>query len=131
MSTIEQVEDAVRLLEGIELILMQTVSSYPLEDKYANLKAIQTLQEFGLPVGFSDHTRGLHMSCAAVALGAVMIEKHITMDRTDWGTDQAASLEVHVLDKFVRNIRAVEAGMGDGKKVVQECEKPAMRKLRG
>lgn len=133
MSTTGEIETALRTLSPAHrVMLMHSVSCYPLNDSDANLRAIETLQAFGYPVGYSDHTRGLHMACAAVAMGVQMIEKHITLDRTMWGTDQSASLEPEALRKFVRNIRAVEAGMGNGdKESVQECELEAKRRLRG
>lgn len=133
MCDIRDVHSAVdALIPCDEMILMHSVSAYPLEDRDCNLRAMQALMdEFGYPVGYSDHTRGIHMAVAAVALGACMIEKHITIDRTIWGTDQAASLEPAGLEKMVRDIRAVEAGMGDGVVRVEECELEAKARLRG
>jgi len=132
MSTMREIENVMKyLLPCHGLILMHSVSCYPLADENANLKAIETLREFGYPVGYSDHTRGIHMACAAAAMGICMIEKHITLDRTMWGTDQSASLEPDGLKKMVRNIRAIEKGMGDGDKTeIQECEREALERLR-
>jgi len=133
MSTMKQIEAAFDICSSAPfVILMHSVSAYPLEDYDSNLNMIPALQkQFGCPVGYSDHTRGLHMACAAAALGACMIEKHITLDRAMWGTDQSASVETHALPLFVRNIRAVISGMGDGQKDgVIPCERPAYARLR-
>lgn len=131
MSTLAQVDRAVEVLGTNDLVLLHTTSAYPAEDGDLNLLAIPRLRErYGVPVGYSGHERGLATSVAAVALGAVMIERHITLDRTLWGTDQAASVEPQGLHRLVRDIRAVEAALGDGQKRVTEAEIAVMKKLR-
>lgn len=131
MSTIQQIDHAISLLDSANLILMATTSSYPMAPEEANLRTIGTLSDrFGLPVGYSGHESGLQISIAAAALGAVAIERHITLDRTNWGTDQSASLEPKGLEKLVRDVRIVEKALGDGKKRVWESELIPMRKLR-
>ena len=115
-----------------DIIFMHSVSSYPLEDENAELSTIIELEGIGFAeVGYSDHTRGIHMAVAAVGMGATMIEKHITLDRTMWGTDQSASLEPQGLKTMVRNIRAVCNGWGLGFLQVRDCEKEAIRRLKG
>lgn len=117
-----------------ELSILHSVSDYPLNDCDANLSTIKFLRD-NLPeniaVGYSDHTKGIHMPVAAVGMGAEIIEKHITLDRAMWGTDQAASIEPHALNKMVRNIRAVCLGWGDGSVKVRDCEAEAVRRLKG
>ncbi|MBW2058248.1 MAG: N-acetylneuraminate synthase family protein [Deltaproteobacteria bacterium] len=131
MSTLEQIDHAVEILGTGDLILMHCTSTYPAKPEELNLKAIQTLKEhYGVPVGYSGHEVGLPTSLAASALGACMIERHITLDRAMWGSDQAASVEPHGLARLVREIRAIEAAMGDGVKRIFESELPVMRKLR-
>jgi len=112
--------------------LMHSVSGYPVEDHNADLSCIRGLRELKITnIGYSDHTRGIHMAVAAVGMGATMIEKHITLDRTMWGTDQAASIEPQGLEKMVRNIRGVCSGWGKGVFTVRECEAEAKRRLKG
>lgn len=131
MSTLEQIDHAVSMLDTKSLTLMATTSSYPMDPAEANLKTIQTLKDrYGVPVGYSGHETGLQISIAAAALGAVAIERHITLDRTNWGSDQAASLEPQGLAHLVRDIRIVESAMGDGIKKVWESEIAPMKKLR-
>jgi N-acetylneuraminate synthase len=131
MSTLEQVDHAVAVLGTADLVLLHTTSAYPAEDQDLNQRMIVTLRErYGVPVGYSGHERGLATSVAAVALGAVMIERHITLDRTLWGSDQAASVEPQGLRRLVRDVRAVEAALGDGCKRVTSAEIPIMNKLR-
>jgi N-acetylneuraminate synthase len=103
--------------------LLHCTTEYPAPPEAANLRAMATLASaFGLPVGYSDHTEGPAISIAAVALGAVVIEKHITLDRTMRGPDHAASLETKDLAEFVRSLRAACAALGDGRKVPQPAE---------
>ncbi len=120
MSYLGEVEQAVRALRqsGCEQIaLLHCVSSYPADPADANLRAIETLRRaFGLPVGFSDHTLGLEVPLAAVALGACLLEKHFTLDRDLPGPDHRASLEPDELGALVRGVRSVEAALGDGRK---------------
>ena len=119
MSTIEEIDHAVELLGTERLILMHTTSTYPCPTEESNLRTLFTLRErYGVPVGYSGHERGLQISIAAAAMGAVAIERHITLDRTMWGSDQAASVEPQGLSHLVRDIRIVEQAMGDGVKRV-------------
>ena len=131
MSTLEQIDHAVEVLGSDDLILMHCTSTYPSKLEELNLRAIQTLKErYDVPVGYSGHEVGLPTSVAAAVLGACMIERHITLDRAMWGSDQAASVEPHGFARLVRDIRAIETGMGDGEKRVHESEIPVMKKLR-
>lgn len=132
MSTMGQINHAVSVLDTGNLIVLHCNSSYPAAVCELNLRMIQTLREkLAVPVGYSGHEVGLAPSLAAAALGACMIERHITLDRAMWGTDQAASVEPHGFQRLVRDIRAVQAALGDGVKRVYESELPAMQKLRG
>lgn len=132
MSTLDQIDHAVEVLGGEELILLHTVSTYPARLKDLNLKMITSLRErYQVPVGYSGHEVGLYTTLAAVVLGANVVERHITLDRSMWGTDQAASVEPQGLARLVRDIRAVELALGDGVKRIYEGEIPVMKKLRG
>jgi N-acetylneuraminate synthase len=132
MSTIEQIDRALDTLGTDRVVLMHATSTYPLEPEEANLRVIATLRDRypGIPVGYSGHERGLQISLAAVALGAVAVERHITLDRTMWGSDHAASLEPAGLEHLVRDIRVIEAALGDGVKRVFDSERAPMAKLR-
>ena len=131
MSTVEQVDHAVDVLGTGNLVLLHTCSAYPSQYPDLNLKVIATLRErYGVPVGYSGHETGLPSSVAAVALGACMIERHITTDRSLWGSDHAASLEPNGINRLVRDIRLIETSMGDGVKRVIPSEVPIMEKLR-
>lgn len=132
MSTIEQIDRALDTLGTDRVVLMHATSTYPLEPEEANLRAIATLRDRypGVPVGYSGHERGLQISLAAVAIGAVAVERHITLDRTMWGSDHAASLEPTGLEHLVRDIRVIEKALGDGVKRVFESERAPMAKLR-
>ncbi|WP_027479358.1 N-acetylneuraminate synthase family protein [Gryllotalpicola ginsengisoli] len=132
MSTLEQIDAAVARFDADKLVLLHATSTYPLPAEEANLRMINTLKEryAGTPVGYSGHEPGLQISLAAVALGAVAVERHITLDRTMWGSDHAASLEPHGLDNLVRDIRIIEQAMGDGVKRVMPGEEAPMAKLR-
>src|SRR3954451_11880196 len=131
MSTLEQIDTAVAALGTENLILMHATSTYPLPPEEANLRTIGTLAErYGVPVGYSGHERGLQISLAAVALGAVCVERHITLDRTMWGSDHAASLEPAGLEHLVRDIRIIEQAMGDGVKRVFPGEEAPKARLR-
>jgi N-acetylneuraminate synthase len=132
MSTIEQIDRALEVLGTDQTVLMHATSTYPMEPDEANLKVIGTLRDryAGIPVGYSGHERGLQISLAAVALGAVAVERHITLDRTMWGSDQAASLEPTGLEHLVRDIRVIETALGDGVKRVFDGELAPMAKLR-
>jgi N-acetylneuraminate synthase len=131
MSTMQQVEHAVEVLGPEDLVILHATSAYPAKVHDLNLSMIQVLREhFGVPVGYSGHEVGLATSLAAVAMGACMVERHITLDRAMWGSDQAASVEPQGLMKLVRDIRIVESARGDGVKRVTDDEVPVMKKLR-
>jgi sialic acid synthase SpsE len=131
MSSIEEIDKAVSLLNNVPLAIAQATSTYPAEASELNLRAIQTFAEkYKVPVGYSGHERGLQVTIAAVALGATFIERHITLDRSMWGTDHSASLEPEGLKRLVRDIRIVELALGDGKKKVYDSEIPIRAKLR-
>jgi len=131
MSTVDEIRQAVASLADTPLALAHTTSTYPCPPDQLNLRMIQTLaDEFGIPVGYSGHETGLQASLAAVALGACFVERHITLDRAMWGSDQAASLEPGGLQRLVRDIRIIETAMGDGVKRVYDSELAARAKLR-
>jgi sialic acid synthase SpsE len=131
MSTMAEIDAAVRVVGTDNLILLHATSTYPMPAQEANLRTITTLSErFGVPVGYSGHERGLQISLAAVALGAVAVERHITLDRTMWGSDQAASLEPEGLRHLVRDIRILQEALGDGVKRVFESELGPRARLR-
>ncbi|MCK4785588.1 MAG: N-acetylneuraminate synthase family protein [Desulfobacteraceae bacterium] len=131
MSTMEQIDHAVEILGHENLILMHCISTYPAKIEELNLKVIPRLIErYDIPVGYSGHEVGLYTTLAAVVLEACAVERHITLDRAIWGSDQAASVEPHGIARLVKDIRAVETAMGDGVKRVYESEIPVMRKLR-
>ncbi|MDN4480441.1 N-acetylneuraminate synthase family protein [Demequina sp. EGI L300058] len=131
MSTIEQIDTAVETLGKDNLIILHATSTYPLPPEEANLRMIQTLKDrYGVPVGYSGHEPGLQISIAAVALGAVAVERHITLDRTMWGSDHAASLEPKGLISLCRDIRIIETALGDGVKKVFPGELAPLSKLR-
>ena len=131
MSTLEQIDRAVGVLGRDNLLVMHTTSTYPSDIKDLNLRVLPVLAErYGVPVGYSGHEVGLAPTVAAVALGACMVERHITLDRAMWGSDQAASVEPQGFARLVRDIRAVESAMGDGVKRVIDAEIPIMKKLR-
>ena len=126
MCRLDEVEAAVDTLRrhgNRELILLHCVSNYPADPAEANLRAMDTLrQHFDVPVGFSDHTPGVEVSLAAVVLGACVVEKHFTLDRTLPGPDHKASLEPDELVALVRGIHTVESALGDGRKMPTASE---------
>jgi N-acetylneuraminate synthase len=131
MSTIEEIRQAVSVLGEENLILCHSTSTYPCEPEELNLLMIQSLrQEFSCPVGYSGHEVGLVTSVVAVALGACLVERHITLDRALWGSDQAASVEPGGFQRLVKYIRVTEQGLGDGVKKVYPSELPSLNKLR-
>ncbi len=131
MSTIEQIEHAVKVLGQDNLVLLHCTSTYPADDSELNLKVIPWLKEtFSCPIGYSGHEVGVYSSLAAAAMGACLVERHITLDRAMWGSDQAASLEPQGLNRLVRDIRLFPVWLGDGKKKVFESEVPILQKLR-
>jgi N-acetylneuraminate synthase len=131
MSTIEEIRQAVEVLGQQELILCHATSTYPCEPEELNLRMIQTLKdEFNCPIGYSGHEVGLVTSVVAVSLGACMVERHITLDRALWGSDQAASVEPGGFQRLVKYIRVTEEALGDGVKQVYASEVPSRNKLR-
>lgn len=131
MSTLKEIRHAINILGEDNLVIYHCTSTYPSNAEEMNLRVIETFkQEFNCPIGYSGHERGVTPSVLAVALGANSVERHITVDRTNWGSDQAASLEMAGLSHMVRDIRQVPALLGDGKKVVYQREKPIIEKLR-
>ena len=131
MSTMEEIRQAVKILGEDNIVLYHCTSTYPSNADEMNLRVIETLkQEFNCPIGYSGHERGVTPSVLAAALGANSVERHITTDRTNWGSDQAASLEMAGLYHMVRDIRQVPLLLGDGKKVVYPRELPIIDKLR-
>jgi N-acetylneuraminate synthase len=131
MSTLDEIDHAVEVLGRDDLVLMHTTSTYPSKIEELNLGVIKTLKaRYGVPVGYSGHEVGLSTTVAAVALGACMVERHITLDRAMWGSDQAASVEPQGFSRLVRDIHAVEQAMGDGVKRVYDSEVPIRQKLR-
>jgi len=131
MSTLAQVDHAVEVLGRQNLIILHATSTYPAQYDELNLKVIPMLAaRFKVPVGYSGHETGLASSAAAVALGAAMVERHLTLDRAMWGSDQAASLEPNGMHRLVRDIRLIETAFGDGQKRLLDREVPIMEKLR-
>jgi len=132
MSTADEIEAAVAALGTDNLLIAHSTSTYPCPVEELNLRMIWTLKERypGVPIGYSGHEIGLAPTWAAVALGATFIERHITLDRAMWGSDQAASVEIMGLHRLVRNIRDIEQSLGDGVKRVYESEMGALKKLR-
>ncbi len=132
MSTMEQIHEGVKIAGEKDLVLMHCTSTYPCEPEELNLKMVETLhREFPeLPIGYSGHEVGLVPTAIAVALGACMVERHLTLDRAMWGSDQAASVEPGGFEKLVKYIRVSEAALGDGVKKVYESEKASMLRLR-
>lgn len=131
MSTIEQIKHAVSVLGEENLVLLHCTATYPSKFEELNLKVIPWMKEnFSCPIGYSGHGTGISDSTIAVVLGACCVERHVTVNRTMWGSDQAASLEPRGLELVVRDIREIPAMVGDGKKIVYESEKPIIQKLR-
>ena len=131
LSEMKQIEHAVEVLGKDQLILLHCTSTYPSKPEELNLRGIVALKEkFGVPVGYSGHEVGLATSYAAAVLGACVVERHITVDRSMWGSDQAASVEPPGMKRLVRDIRELDQAMGDGIKKVYESEKPIIQKLR-
>ncbi len=132
MSTIEEINASVKAVGTKDLLIAHSTSAYPCKLEELNLKVIRTLKQIypEVPVGYSGHETGLSPTWAAVALGAAFIERHITLDRAMWGTDQAASVEIGGFKRLVENIRDVEKALGDGVKKVYESEMSSRKKLR-
>lgn len=131
MSSLEQIDHAVKILGKTDLVLLHSCSTYPAYYEELNLRVIPVLRkQFGVPVGYSGHETGIPSSVAAAAIGACMVERHLTLDRAMWGSDHAASLEPNGIQRLVRDIRLVETALGDGVKRVLDRELPVIEKLR-
>lgn len=131
MSTMEEITAAVEVLKPDNLLLTHCTSTYPCPPEELNLRMIRTLRKtFPCPVGYSGHEVGLPTTTAAVALGACLVERHITLDRAMWGSDQAASIAPVGLLRLVKHIRTIESALGDGVKRVCESELPVRQRLR-
>jgi N-acetylneuraminate synthase len=132
MSSVNEIERAISFVGTDNLLLAQSTSSYPSNVNELNLRVIQSFHHKypKVPVGYSGHETGLAPTLAAVALGASFIERHITLDRAMWGTDQAASVEIGGMFRLVKDIRDIEKALGDGQKRVYDSEKSSQKKLR-
>ena len=131
MSTMDQIDKAVSILNKENLLIAHSTSAYPCDPQELNLRMIPVLQDrFQVPIGYSGHETGLQTTVAAVTLGACFVERHVTLDRAMWGSDQSASVEPPGLVRLVRDIRTVEMALGDGIKKVYESEKKPMSRLR-
>ena len=131
MSTMEQIDAAVGVLGTDDLLINHATSTYPCDPSELNLKTICTLAErFPGPIGYSGHEVGLIPTVVAVALGACLVERHITLDRAMWGSDQAASVEPGGLSRLVKYLRTTEQALGDGVKRVYDSEQDSLLKLR-
>jgi N-acetylneuraminate synthase len=132
MSEMWQIQAAVDLVGTDSLMIAHATSAYPCPPEDLNLRMITTLKSHypAVPIGYSGHEVGLAPTWAAVTLGATFVERHITLDRAMWGSDQAASVEVMGFHNLVRNIRDIERAMGDGVKRIYPSELSAMKKLR-
>jgi N-acetylneuraminate synthase len=131
MSDLGEIDHAVDVLGKDDLVLLHATSTYPSRPDELNLRAIAALRErYGVPIGYSGHEVGLATTVAARAIGACVVERHITLDRAMWGSDQAASVEPAGFQRLVKDIRAIDAALGDGIKVVYDSEIPVKEKLR-
>jgi N-acetylneuraminate synthase len=132
MSTMEEIEEAEKQFGNKNILIAHSTSSYPCPNEELNLKMITTLREKYpvVPIGYSGHETGLSPTWAAVSLGASFVERHITLDRAMWGSDQAASVEVDGFHRLIRNIHDIEIALGDGIKRVYPSEMSARAKLR-
>ena len=131
MSSMQEIEHAISVLGSENLIVLHSTSTYPAKLEELNLKMITTLKtKFPFPIGYSGHEVGLSTSLAAFILGSCMLERHITLDRTMWGSDHAASIEPQGLQRLVKDLRSCERALGDGIKQVYDSEIPIREKLR-
>jgi N-acetylneuraminate synthase len=131
MSTVEQIDKAVSVLNKENLLIAHSTSAYPCDPKELNLKMIPVLADrYQVPIGYSGHETGLQTTVAAVTLGACFVERHVTLDRAMWGSDQSASVEPPGVRRLVRDIRTVEEALGDGEKKVYDSELKPMARLR-
>ena len=131
MSTIEEIDHALKITGTENTVIYHCTSTYPTINDELNLFVIEDfINRYDCPIGYSGHEKGITPSTLAVSLGACSVERHITLDRTMWGTDHAASLEPEGLIRLLRDVRLVPSMLGDGRKVVYETEKPIIKKLR-
>ena len=132
MSTMEEIRAAVDKFGTENMLIAHSTSAYPCPPQELNLRMIETLADLypDTPIGYSGHETGLATTVAAVAMGACFVERHFTLDRAMWGSDQAASVEPQGMQKLVRDIRDIEQAMGDGVKRVYDSELGAMKRLR-
>lgn len=132
MSTIGQVQNAIALIGHKNLLIAQATSAYPCKLEELNLRVIQSYKNLfpGIPIGYSGHETGLAPTYAAVALGASFVERHITLDRAMWGSDQAASVEIQGVARMVRDIRDIEKALGSGSKKIYQSEMDSIKRLR-
>jgi len=131
MSTAEQITDAVEAVGLDDLAVLHSTSSYPCDPTELNLRMITTLKEkYDCPIGYSGHEVGLIPSVVAVGLGANIVERHFTLDRAMWGSDQAASVEPGGFRRLVKYVRVTEMSLGDGVKHVYDSEQSSLKKLR-
>ena len=134
MSTLEEIDDIVKIFKDANcpFELMHCNSTYPMKDQDANLRCIPMLKErYGCNVGYSGHESSLIKVCTtAVALGATSLERHITLDRAMYGSDQAASIETNALRNFVESVRAIPDVLGSGEKILTDAERKVREKLR-
>lgn len=131
MSTLEEIKEAIKITGLDNLVICHTTSSYPCPPEELNLNMIQTLRGmYPCPIGYSGHEVGLVPSAVAVALGACLVERHITLDRAMWGSDQSASVEPWGVEQLVKYIRVTEKSLGDGIKRVYDSEESSKSKLR-
>ncbi len=132
MSTIHEIDGAIKAVGMDNLLICHATSAYPCDPTELNLRMIETLREKfpACPIGYSGHEVGLITSVVAVALGACMVERHFTLDRAMWGSDQSASVEPAGFERLVKYIRVTEDSLGDGVKKVYESEKASMKRLR-
>ena len=132
MSTLEEIDVALECLGSENLLVAHSTSTYPCPPRELNLRMLLTLRDRyeGVPIGYSGHETGLATTYAAVALGGAFLERHITLDRSMWGSDQAASVEIVGLMRLVRDVRAIEESLGDGVKRVYQSELGALKRLR-
>jgi N-acetylneuraminate synthase len=132
MSTMVEIEAAIELIRRENLLIAHSTSTYPCKTSELNLRMLHTLKTLypNVPIGYSGHETGLAPTWAAVAMGACFVERHITLDRAMWGSDQAASVEISGLERLVSNIRDIESSLGDGIKKVYDSELGPKQKLR-
>jgi len=132
MSTGEEINHAVEAIGSENLLICHSTSSYPCDPSELNLRMIETLRIKypACPIGYSGHEVGLITSVVAVALGACLVERHFTLDRAMWGSDQSASVEPTGFQRLVKYIRVTEVSLGDGVKKVYDSEMPSMKRLR-